>query len=171
MSWQIEIPIIVRTLTNDLGDQPVYSDERIIQTVSVAAKYVQFDVVLDHQYLVDVANSTITPDPTDDRDEIFISLVSLKAACIIDQSTFRTKAVTEGIRAALGPASLSVGGSLAGWKTILEKGPCALYQELTDHWDVKDAAAVAAILGPFVGNKFNPRYLQGNTFRSRYFYS
>jgi hypothetical protein len=171
MSWQIELPIIVRTLINDLSDQPVYSDERIIQVVTVAAKYVQFDVVLDHQYQVDVANPSISPDPTLDRDEIFISLVSLKSACIIDQSTLRTRAATEGIRASLGPASLSVGGSLEGLKMILEKGPCALYDELTSHWDVRDAAAVAAVLGPFVGNKFNPRYLQTHDYRSRYFYS
>lgn len=171
MSWQTEIPVIVRTLVNDWSDQPVYSDERIIQTITVAAKYVQFDVVLDHKYAVDVVNPAISPDPTSDRDEIFISLVSLKSACIIDQSTFRTKAVTEGIRAALGPAQLSVGGSLAGWKTILDKGPCALYEELTSHWDVANATAITAILSPFVGNKFDPRYLQTTDVRSKYFYS
>lgn len=159
MSWQIEIPIIVRTLINDLGDQPVYSDERIAQVIAVAAKYVQFDVVLDHSYQVDVSNPNITPDPTDDRDEIFISLVSLKAACIIDQSTFRTKAATEGIRAALGSAQLSVAGNLAGWKTILEQGPCAAYDELVSHWDVAQATSVKAILSPFVGNRFDPRSL------------
>lgn len=171
MSWQTEIPIIVRTLVNDWSDQPVYSDDRLIQVISVAAKYVQFDVVLDHQYLVDVVSPNITPDPTDDRDEIFISLVSLKAACIIDQSTYRTKAAAEGIKAALGPASLQVAGQSSAWKTILEHGPCALYDELTSHWDVKDAAAIAAVLSPFVGNKFNPRYLQNHDYRSRYFYS
>lgn len=171
MSWQTEIPIIVRTLVNDWSDQPVYSDDRLIQVISVAAKYVQFDVVLDHSYVVDVVSPTITPDPTDDRDEIFISLVSLKAACIIDQSTYRTKAATEGIRASLGPASLQVAGQSSAWKTILEKGPCALYEELTAHWDVKDASAIAAVLSPFVGNKFNPRYLQNHDYRSRYFYS
>jgi hypothetical protein len=171
MSWQTEIPIIVRTLVNDWSDQPVYSDDRLIQVISVSAQYVQFDVVLDHQYLVDVVSPTITPDPTEDRDEIFISLVSLKAACLIDQSTYRTKAATEGIRASLGSASLAVNGQSGAWKTILEHGPCALYEELTSHWDVKDATAIAAVLSPFVGNKFNPRYLQNHDYRSRYFYS
>lgn len=169
MSWQIEIPIIVRTLINDLGDQPVYSDERIQQVIAVAAKYVQFDVVLEHQYSIDVANPNITPDPTSDRDEIFISLVSLKAACIIDQSTFRTKASMEGIRAALGPASLSVAGQSAAWRTILEEGPCALYDELTSHWDVKDASAVRAVLSPFVSNRFDPRTIRENDYRYRDF--
>lgn len=171
MSWQTELPIIVRTLINDWSDQPIYSDERIIQVITVAAQYVQFDVVLEHQYSVDVINGAITPDPTTDRDEIFISLVSLKSACIIDQSSLRTKAAMEGIRASLGPASLSVGGSLEGLKLIIEQGPCALYEELTSHWDVKDASAVRAILSPFVGNNFNPRYIQSYGYRARDFYS
>lgn len=159
MAWNIEIPIIVRTLINDLEEPQQYTDERLLQIISVAAKYVQFDVVLDHQYSVDVTTPNINPDPTNDRDEIFISLVSLKSACIIDQSALRTRAVSEGIRAALGPAVLSVNNSLSGFLAILDKGPCAAYDELTSHWDVKEATAIRAILSPFVGNKFDPRSL------------
>jgi len=171
MNWKTEIPIIVRTLINDLSDTPTYSDERIIQVVSVAAKYVQFDVVLDNKYTVNVVNPSITPDPTSNNDSIFISLVSLKTACIIDQSVLRTKAAMEGIRAALGPASLSVGGSLAGIKLILEQGPCAAYEELTSHWDVKEATAIRAVLSPFVGNQFDPSAIRYSSDRSRDFYS
>jgi hypothetical protein len=159
MSWNIEIPIIVRTLINDLDDSPTYSDERILQVIAVAAKYVQFDIVLDTTYVIDVVNTNIVPDPTINNDSIFISLVGLKAACIIDQSTLRSKAALEGIRAALGPAQLSVAGSLAGFNLILDKGPCAAYEELVSHWDVREATAVRAILSPFVGNKFDPRSL------------
>ena len=171
MSWKKEIPIIVRTLINDLSDTPTYSDERILQVISVAAKYVQFDVVLDHQYTVNVVNPTITPDPTVDNDSIFISLVSLKTACLIDQSVLRTKAATEGIRASLGPAQLSVAGSLAGIKLIIEEGPCAAYDELTSHWDVREASAIRAVLSPFVGNKFDPNAIRYSSDRSRDFYS
>jgi hypothetical protein len=169
MSWDIEIPIIVRTLINDLSDQPVYSDERLKQIIAVAAKYVQFDVVLDHGYDVDVSLSSISPDPTIDNDEIFISLVSLKAACIVDQSTLRTRAATEGIRAALGPALLSVNGNLDGIKMILELGPCAAYDELTSHWDVSQATTAVAILSPFVGNKFDPRSLYMDKTRRNFY--
>ena len=159
MSWNIELPIIVRTLINDMSDTPTYSDERLLQIIVVAAKYVQFDVVLDHQYELNVVNPNIIPDPTVDNDSIFISLTCLKAACLIDQSSVRTKAALEGIRAALGPAQLSVGGSLEGLKLILETGPCAAYDELTSHWDVKEATAIRAILSPFVGNRFDPTSL------------
>lgn len=159
MSWQVEIPIIVRTLINDLEDEPTYSDERLLQVIVVSAKYVQFDVSLDQKYEINVANPDISPDPTINRDEIFISLVSLKAACIIDQSSLRTRAAMEGIRAALGPASLAVSNSLQGPLALLEKGPCAAYDELTSHWDVAQATTAKAILSPFVGNKFDPRSL------------
>ena len=108
MSWKKEIPIIVRTLINDLSDTPTYSDERLLQVIAVAAKYIQFDISLDHSYEINLTNPNIIPDPTSDNDSIFISLVSLKAACLIDQSVLRTKAVMEGLRAALGPAQLSV---------------------------------------------------------------
>jgi hypothetical protein len=171
MSWDIEIPIIVRTLINDLSDTPTYSDERLLQVITVAAKYVQFDVSLDHAYNIDVSNQSITPDPTIGNDSIFISLVSLKASCIIDQSVLRTKAAMEGIRAVLGPAQLSVGGSLVGLKMIIEEGPCAAYDELVSHWDVRDATAIRAVLSPFVGNQFDPNAIRYSSDRSRDFYS
>lgn len=172
MSWQAEIPIIVRTLINDLDEtNQTYTDERLQQVIVVAAKYVQFDVSLDRKYMINVVNPEINPDPTLDDDSIFISLVALKSACIVDQSALRTRAAMEGIKAALGPAQLSVAGNLTGFNLIIDKGPCAAYDELTSHWDVKEATAIRAILSPFAGNKFDPRYLQNNSDRSRYFYS
>lgn len=171
MSWQTEIPVIVRTLINDWSDPPQYSEERLLQVISVAAKYVQFDVSLDNQYIVNVINPDISPDPTSNQDEIFISLVSLKTACIIDQSTLRTKAALEGIKTVLGPASLSMVNSLDGWKMVLEKGPCATYEELTSHWNVQDATSVRAILSPFVGNNFDPRTISTNSAYYRRMYS
>jgi hypothetical protein len=166
MSWQTELTIIVRTLINDLNEPYEFSDARIQQILTVAGKYVQFDVNLEHPYTIDVVNNNISPDPTVDNDSIFTSLVCLKAACIIDQGTFRTKAALEGIRTALGSASLSFGGSLAGWQSIIDHGACGLYEELTSHWDVRNATAFAAVLSPFVSNKFDPRYLNVGPFRN-----
>lgn len=175
MAWNIEIPIVVRTLVNDFDEPQQFSDERLLQIICVAAKYVEFDVVLDRKYFVDVANPAMNPDPTEnERDEIFISLVSLKAACIVDQGVLRSKAAAEGIRASLGSASLTIGNSLSGFLAILDKGSCASYDELVSHWDVKNANAVAAVLSPFVGNSFDPRYMLRNSYGhnySREFYS
>jgi len=171
MAWQTDIISLVRVVINDLGDPPQYSDERLIQTIIVAARYLQFDVNLERKYNIDLINQTITPDPTDDNDDVFLCMTGLKTACIIDQSTFRSKAALEGIRAALGPAQLSTAGHLAGFKEILEHGPCNLYANLTEHWDVQNATAVAAVLSPFVGNKFDPFMLPYDDHRHKNFYS
>ena len=173
MSWNVEMPLIVRSWINDLSDTPTYSDERIQQLIVVAAQYVIQEVDLRTNYAINVVNPDITPDPTllEEKDFDFIGLTALKASCILDQSSLRTKAATEGIRAALGPAQLSVGGGLRGYEVILNQGPCALYTKLREDYQIGKVAAIHAILGPFVGNKFDSRYLQGNSDRSRYFYS
>jgi hypothetical protein len=170
MAWQEELTIIVRSLINDWCSQnsnPEYSDGRIQQLITVAAKYVVKDVNLITTYNIDVVNIDITPDPTstEKRDEDFISFVALKAACMLDQSTFRTKAVMEGIKTSLGSANISIGGNLAGYKTILDAGPCSLYDALVLRYNIGDATAVRAVLSPFVGNNFDPRYLLRGTNR------
>lgn len=167
MAWSDEITTIVRILINDYVSPYTYSDARLEQTILVAAQYVQSDVNLDHHYTVDIVGNTLTPDPTQitpTKDTIFINLVGLKTACIVDQSTYRTKAAMEGIRAALGPASLAVSGSSSAWKFMLESGPCGTYDELTSHWDVANANAVRAIFSPFVGNNFDPQNLKNPSY-------
>lgn len=164
MAWQEELTIIVRSLINDWCSQnsnPEYSDSRIQQLVVVAAKYVVKDIDLITKYNIDVVNIDISPDPTDSnsRDDDFISFVALKTACMLDQSTFRTKAALEGIKTSLGSANLSIGGNLSGYKTILDAGPCSLYESLVMSFNIGEGTAVRAILSPFVGNNFDPRYL------------
>ena len=77
MSWQLEIPIK--------------------QVVVVAAMNVNREVSFTETYSVDIVNETISPDPTVESslDNDFTALVALKAACILDQSTYRTKAINE----------------------------------------------------------------------------
>tara|TARA_B100001778_G_scaffold332975_1_gene340474 strand:- start:2619 stop:3143 length:525 start_codon:yes stop_codon:yes gene_type:complete len=164
MSWNVEIPLIVRSWINDLSDNPTYSDDRIQQLIVVAAQYVTTEINLDNEYTVDITTPTITPDPStlSTKDIDFIGFVALKSACMLDQSTLRTRAAMEGIKAALGPAQLSVGGNLRGYEVILKEGPCALYDKLRMEYEVGNANGIKAILSPFVGNKFDPTYLRNS---------
>lgn len=165
MSWQIEIPIIVRSLINDFGQTTEYSDERMVQIISVAARYTTIDIDFNTKYSIDVVNNNINPDPCNinTRDDDFISFVALKAACLLDQSTYRTKALTEGIKTKLGPAELDISGNLDGFKTILSMGPCALYESLSQQYSFGNISTMRAILSPFVGNNFDPQMLNTNT--------
>lgn len=173
MSWNIEMPLIVRSWINDLSDSPTYSDERIQQLIVVAAQYVTKDVDLTNDYTINIVNPDISPDPTllADKDLDFIGLTALKASCMLDQSSLRTRAATDGIRASLGPAQLAVGGSLRGYEVILNQGPCAMYSKMVEDYQIGQVAAIHAILSPFVGNKFDSRYLQDYSNRSRDFFS
>lgn len=165
--WNIEIPIIVRNLINDTDNHPTYTDDRIKQLIIVSANYVLHEANMSTEYVVDTVNETITPDPSapNSRDNIFIGLLALKSACMLDQSTFRTKAVSEGIRASLGSANIGVGGNLAGYQKIIEIGPCKLYSDLLNQHNIGNATAVSAVLSPFVGNNFDPRYLLRGSYR------
>lgn len=159
--WQIEIPIIVRNLINDFNTPPTYSDDRIEQLILVAAQYVLMEVNLDTNYIVNIVTMDISPDPSDPstRDTDFIGFVAMKAACLLDQSTFRTKAALEGLRSTLGPATLAVTGTLGGYRDILGLGPCKLYEKLVLDHNIGNATAVRAIFSPFVGNNFDPQNL------------
>lgn len=167
MSWKKEITVILRTYLNDFGPTYIYSDSRLQQIIVVAAQYVKSDVNLDNNYSINIVSPNIAPDPTllDPKDDIFINLSALKAACIVDQSAFRSKAVVEGIRAALGPASLSVSNNnLSGYRVLLEKGPCALYESLADNWNIGNASMVRAVFSPFIGNNFDPQNLNNPSY-------
>ena len=159
--WQLEIPIVVRSLIGDFEEN--YSSDRIIQILTGAARYITLDIDLNTKYSVDVVNKNIIPDPcaTDTRDDDFVSFVALRTACFLDQSTFRTKALMEGIKTKLGPAELDISGNLAGFKTLLELGPCALYENLTLQYNIGNPSILRAVLGPFVGNNFDPQMIRG----------
>src|SRR5574339_394773 len=104
MPWQDETIPTLRILINDLDSTNyTYSDDRLSQTLVVAAKLINQEVEFDNEYTISIENVTITPDPVDDGDEVYVNMMILKAACIVDQSTFRTKANIEGVKAALGP--------------------------------------------------------------------
>lgn len=168
MSWQLEIPLLIRSFINDLGEEPTYSDDRIIQLALVAAQHTIIDIEFNTQYHIDIINQNISPDPTtlESKDVNFIGFVVLKASCLLDQSSLRTRAYLEGVNVALGPAKLDVASNLSGFKTLLEQGPCKMYDQLKTQYVLGDASRVRAILSPFVGNNFDPQML--NTGRSDY---
>lgn len=164
MSWQLELPILIRSFINDLGENPTYSDERILLLSLVAAQHTMLDIDFNNKYTIDIVNQTISPDPTElsDKDVNFIGFVALKSACLFDQSSLRTRAQLEGISTSLGPAKLDVSSGLSGYKTILEQGPCKMYEQLKTQYVIGDASRVRAVLSPFVGNNFDPQMLNNN---------
>lgn len=168
-AWLDEMVIMLRYMINDLASEPVYSDLRLAQTILVAAKYVQTELSLPNTYVINPAALTITPDPTSVSDLAMINFSVLKAACMLDMASLRTAAKTAGVSASLGPARLDTGRQLDGYKSIIEKGPCATYEDCKFDYAIGNIN-YRAVLGPFVGNQFEIRGPLSNGYNMRNLY-
>lgn len=164
MAWQDTIVPMLRVLINDLDSTSYsYSDDRLEEIVVVAAQLVAQEINFDTTYTVNVPLCTISPDPVANSDDAFTNFITLKAACFMDQSQFRTKATVAGLKAKVGPAVLETTEHLKGFKELLNIGPCAAYKTLKEEWVFGNAQVVEAVLSPFISNNFDPADLPSST--------
>ena len=163
MSWQDETIPMLRVLINDLGETPDYSESRLEELLLVAASYVSREIGFANDYTVSITSCTISPDPTDKSGDglDFMNFIVLKAACIVDQSTLRTKAALAGLKAQFGPARLDTLQHLDGFKILMEQGPCATYEQLKMEYMFGNDHYVKGVFSPFVSNNFDPASLTG----------
>ena len=149
MSWQVELTVILRHLINDLGSTPSYTDSRLEEVLAVSAHLVLTDTTFDTEYSIDVDESTISPDPTTSspKDSNFITLVCLKAACLISYGEAKTYAIS-GMRITDGPSSIDM-GSVAQSMMARQKDICDKYQAARKQYLIGNAKGVAAVIGPY----------------------
>lgn len=156
MAWLDESTEILRVLINDLDDSDYkYTDNTLEQTLLVAARYVIQEINLGTNYTVNFLGGSVSPDPSSDY--TFLNFMILKAACLTNVWTFNEKAIVEGIMARCGNyAQLSVkaGGDIV--LALLDKGPCAVYQELKTQHNFGNTNIHKAVLSPFLSNTFLP---------------
>ena len=155
MAWDDEMVAIVRTMVNDTSDTPTYSDDRLEGALVVAARLVNMELDFPVDYKANASAGSITPDPTVTsataaRDENFINLVCVKAACVID----RGSAILAAGQAILVKDGTSLVDLRDTWKAklgLLSKGWCAVYEQLKAEYAAsqQEAAVGAAILAPF----------------------
>ena len=170
MAWQDELMPMLRVLINDPrltdNDQTCeFSEDRLEELMIVAAKLVNQELSFDTTYTISISAGTISPDPavgTTAESAAFSNLWVLRAACIVDTGTLRTKAASAGILAKCGPVRLDTLRHLDGYKTLINIGPCASYQEMKDNWMFGNGNICKAILSPFISNDFDPQNLSGN---------
>lgn len=125
--WTNEMVMIVRHLIGDVDDHSyTYLDTRLETTILTAAQLVQSKHSFDKTYTIEIDECSLTPDPTAaTKDNSFINLVCLKAACIITGSEWRTKA-NIGIKIVDGPSSIDTGSQVFALQAI-HKDLCAQY--------------------------------------------
>jgi hypothetical protein len=156
MSWQGEMTTMVRQLIYDVDpDDYTYSDERLETTILVAAQITSTEVDFENTYIIDVDQCTLTPDPTDptsalssaNKDDGFINIVSLKAACIIMGSELRTNALNS-VKVSDGPSSIDCTAA-AGYIKYLYDNSCSQYEQFKFNFMAGTNAVGKAVLSPY----------------------
>lgn len=149
MFWSEEMPLILRGLLQDHSIPPKYADDRLIEMILIAARTVQRQVQFRRPYLSDIVEKTIDPDPADpeDRDEDFINLTCLKAACMLVTAEVR-EFTAQGVSIRDGSSSLSLSRNPKSLE-IMQGTYCEELENAIYEYKVGGSGAGEAILSPF----------------------
>jgi hypothetical protein len=150
MSWQGQMSTIVRYLVDDIDSTTYkYSNQRVETTLLVAAQLITLEVDFSNDYTINVEQCELSPDPTDadTKEDAFINLSSLKAACIILGGEVRTEA-SNAISIKDGPSAIDLRG-VASTLALLYKDMCMKYDKLLLDYRAGRSIAGHAILGPY----------------------
>jgi hypothetical protein len=160
-SWLPEMVRIVRHLVADLASTPRYTDARLGEVILVAAQNVLAELTFDTTYTINVGNLYLSPNPTADatRDDVFMNLVCLRAACIIDTGELRDKARISGISVKDSMGTITTNASFDGYKALLSTGPCALFAEMKKQYEFGNLRSVLrGIFSPFSSDRIDTSY-------------
>ena len=164
MSWQGQMSTVVRHLINDVdASNYTFTPQRIETTVLVAAQLMTMNVDFTNTYDINVEACTLSPDPTDagTKDNPFVALTCLRAACIIIGSEIR-KESGNAISIKDGPSAIDLRG-VTQTLTVLYKDLCEKYENLLLEYRAGNSVAGHAILGPYSpGSEFISRNNTGH---------
>jgi len=152
MAWSTDLVLMVRVLVSDIDTPQTYTDAYIQRVLITAGIMVDAEVAFDYTYTYDIEDLTISPDPVTSEDQVFMAMIPLKAACILNQGEFK-KALGQGIKVRDGDSMIDTSVSFRGYRDILELGPCAAYEKLK--WSLEAAGVLSgggvgkAVFGPY----------------------
>lgn len=161
--WNTELVLILRNLVGDVCSTD-YSDARLEEVILVSAQMILSEFSFQSTYTVDVAAASLSPDPTDTpKDNIFIGLVTLKAACILARGALRDAAAREGIKVTDKMGSIEVKGRAVAAKEYM-KTYCDAYQRAKLEYALNNINGMRAIfnvvIGPNIVTDWNLAYEQ-----------
>jgi len=155
-TWDFVMPLIVRSLVNDLVEPYTYGEEKVQQLIVTCAQLVKPELDFNQVYNIDIPNMTITPDPITNYDDGFTNLVSMKAATLILQGEVKNLAANS-IRVTDAGATIDMTDAFRATK--------ALYEQMLDDYARAKIAYVCgnqnylkAILSPYTVFYFSYNY-------------
>lgn len=141
---------VVRHLINDVDPTNyTFTTNRIETTILVAAQLIIMNVDFNNEYEINVEASTLSPDPSDSetKDNPFIALTCLRAACIIVGSEIR-KESGNAISIKDGPSAIDLRG-VTSTLTVLYQDLCKKYEDALLDYRAGNSVVGQSILGPY----------------------
>lgn len=151
--WQPELTLILRHLIDDLCGTD-YSDERLEEVILVSAQLLLGESQFEQDYTVNVVTATLSPDPTEINDDMFMSLLVMKAACILARGALRAAAAREGIKVTDKMGSIEIKGKYAAAQE-LATSYCDYYHKAKLEYSLNNTNNVRAIFNVVVGPNIN----------------
>jgi len=152
ISWETDCIELLRNLINDVDEPQRYTDDRLTRLLVVSAFQILRVADFSQNFNVDISQQLINPDPTDGdnntKDEDFVNLMCLKAACTIDHGS-AIVAAQRAISVKDMVTQIDLRDVATNALTLLEKGYCAAYEGSLDDYNSGDGSICAAVMSPF----------------------
>ena len=147
MSWQTEMTTLLRVFINDDVTPYEYGDDRLQNLIVSSAQLTLGVVDFPRDYTVDIEGTGITPDPTSaTKDNGFINLVTLKAACLVATGDYRS-ASNKAISVKDGPSTIDAKGIAEHKKGVMQDW-CKAFADALLQFRLGNSNAGEAIVGP-----------------------
>lgn len=143
--WQDTIVLTLRTIIDDMGDSPRYSDESLQSIILVSALMLTRSMTFSNTYSVNIGTRTITPDPGSDND--FIVLCAMKAACQISMADTRKKSERSMI-VKDGPSNIDTRPSAEATSKWSDR-VCSDFNKAEIQFRIGNGTLGRAIIGPY----------------------
>lgn len=150
--WDTEMVTLLRFVIDDVDEPVKYTDGRLRQLILVASQFTQSENNFPQVYTISIDNQIIKPDPTNVkvtgiRDDAFINLTILKAACLLARAGL-PKANRQHMSVREGPYQFDGRGRIIGEQVIV-KTWCEAYGDAQWENSMNYREPGRVIIGPY----------------------
>lgn len=143
---------ILRVMLGDF-DETLYEELTLQRLLVVSAQFVSNELTFSQDFVADVSGIDITPDPCDTgtRDDSFINLTCIKAACLTNRGNAWKESANALVTRDIGGITIDTREVFkAKFNLLIQGGWCPTYlEEKLEYQSGQNRVAGAIIMSPF----------------------
>jgi hypothetical protein len=153
--WQEIMVNTLRVMIDDFCTPYQHDDAKLQRLLCLSAQLVLIDLNYSLTYDIRVKEKIISPDPTsgESKNQSFVDLILLKAACTVDKSSLKDAAVGNPtkikVREFGTDTETDYSGVFEARKKLIEIGWCKSYAEAKQNYLFGNETDGVAVMSPF----------------------